>query len=123
MKRAAITFSLFIILIVVLADMGRLPGFVNYLIHDLPYGDKIGHFVLFGLMNFFITRATLSAFSNRSPVRVAVSSGLILALFIAAEEYSQRYFSSRTSDWIDLFASLAGVILGGLVAFKRRAAG
>jgi len=122
MKRAAVLFTIFIITMVILADTGNMPRYLS-MIYDFKYGDKLGHFILFGLLNFFVTRAALSAFSTRNPIWVAVSTGLILALFVAGEEYSQNYFSSRTADWIDLFAGYAGMFIGGMIAFKRRAMG
>jgi VanZ family protein len=122
MKRAAVLFTIFIIVIIILADMGKLPRLLN-MIYDFHYGDKLGHFVLFGLLNFFITRAALSAFSSRNPLRVVVTAYLILALFVAVEEYSQNYFPSRTAEWFDLIAGCAGMFVGGWIAFKRRAMG
>jgi VanZ family protein len=122
MKRTAVLFTIFIIGIIILADMGKLPRFLG-MVYDFRYGDKLGHFILFGLLNFFITRAAISAFSTRDPLRVAVFCGLILALFIAVEEYSQNYFPDRTASWFDLLAGYAGVFIGGLIAFKRRTMG
>jgi VanZ family protein len=47
---------------------------------------------------------------------VTLSVGLTLALLITAEEFSQKFFPSRTFDLIDLFASLLGVVVGGWMA-------
>ena len=117
MKYVAVIFLLFIIGVVILADADLLPDFVREL-YDFPNGDKIGHFVLYGLLNFFITRAFLSSLPTRRGGWVTFSVGLILALFIALEEFSQKYFASRTSSYLDLFASFLGVIVGGWVAYK-----
>lgn len=122
MKRAAILFTVFIVVIVILADTGAMPHFLG-MVYRFRYGDKLGHFVLFGLLNFFTTRAILTAFPSRPPIWVALSAGLILALLVAAEEYSQNYFPNRTADWVDLFAGYAGMFVGGLIAFKRHAVG
>jgi VanZ family protein len=47
---------------------------------------------------------------------VTLSIGLILALLIAAEEWSQKFFSTRTFDLLDLLASYAGVVTFGFLA-------
>ncbi len=117
MKRTAVLFLLFIIGIIILADTGSLPKFIR-VIYDFPNGDKLGHFILYGLLNFFLTRAFLSPLPNRRAGRVTLSVGLILAVFIAIEEFSQKYFASRTFSYLDLLASFLGVIVGGWVAFK-----
>jgi VanZ family protein len=119
MKYFAVFFTLFIIGIIVLADMGRLPWFIS-MFYRFPYGDKAGHFILFGLLNFFITRAALSSprFQNRK--LVALSVGLVLALFMAAEEWSQHYFSTRTVSIADLLAGYLGIFLGALIALRTR---
>jgi len=119
MKYIAILFSLFIIGIVILADRNTLPPFVRAF-YDFPYGDKAGHLTLFGLLNFFITVAFLRALPNRTSSRVALSAGLILALFVAVEEFSQRYFSARTFDLLDLTASIVGLIIGGWIALRLK---
>ena len=117
MKKTAVLFLIFIIVIVILADVGSLPRFIHVL-YDFPNGDKLGHFILYGLLNFFLTRAILSSFPSRPQSLVALSIGLILAFFIALEEYSQKYFASRTFSYLDLLASFLGVLIGGWAATK-----
>jgi hypothetical protein len=117
MKALSVIFLTFILSVIVLADAGSLPPFIRAL-YRFPYGDKVGHFVLFGLLNFFLTLAF--NFSQPNPRRklAAVSTGLILALFIALEEWSQQFFSARTFDLRDLLASWMGALLGGWAAWK-----
>jgi VanZ family protein len=119
MKYIAILFSVFILAIIILADQGSIPPFIK-VIYDFPNGDKLGHFVLFGLLNFFITMAALRALPLQRPKLVALSIGLVLALIIGAEEYSQKFFEKRTFDLIDLIASYIGLIVGGWVALKLK---
>jgi polysaccharide biosynthesis protein VpsQ len=117
MKYIAVLFSIFIIAVVVLADMGNLPHSIRR-IYDFPNGDKLGHFILFGLLTFFVTRAFLTSFPTRPRSLVALSTGLLLTLLITVEEYSQQLFSSRTFDLTDLLASLLGLLVGGWMALK-----
>jgi polysaccharide biosynthesis protein VpsQ len=119
MKRIAVLFAVFILIVIILADLNRIPNFIKA-IYDFPNGDKVGHFVLFGLLSFFITLAFIYSLPNRDPKLVALSIGLILALLIGLEEFSQKYFSARTFDLVDLAMSYFGVLVGGWIAYKLK---
>jgi hypothetical protein len=81
MKYISVFFLIFVIAVIVLADNGNLPYSIRAL-YDFPNGDKIGHFILFGLFDFVLTCAILSSRPFKYPVRVTLSIGLILALFL-----------------------------------------
>jgi VanZ family protein len=115
MKYISVLFFVFIVAVVVLADNGSLPHSIRAL-YDFPNGDKVGHFILFGLLDFFLTRAFLSSLPSRPRGWVALSVGLILAFCIALEEWSQQFFSTRTLDVVDLLASFAGLVIFGFLA-------
>jgi VanZ family protein len=119
MKYIAILFSIFILVIIILANQGSIPVFIK-VIYDFPNGDKLGHFILFGLLNFFVTTAGLRALRLQRPGLAALSIGLILALLIGAEEYSQKFFEKRTFDLIDLMASYIGLVVGGWMALNLK---
>ena len=116
MKRLTILFALFILVIIILADMGLLGilGFVN----RIPFGDKIGHVVLYGILTLLLDLTLFQSFPSRNPGRVALTSGLILALLIGIEEYSQQFFPNRTYSLADLAASYLGVIFFSWLAVK-----
>lgn len=117
MKWLAILFSLLIILIIVLADMGALPHFLQVW-NDLPYGDKAGHFILYGILTLLVDLALFRSRPNRSRELLTVTSGLILALLIGLEEFSQQYFADRTFSLMDLAASYLGVIFFSWLASR-----
>ncbi|MGE5374246.1 MAG: trypsin [Bacteroidota bacterium] len=108
MKWLAILFTLFILLVIVLADAGILAHYVGFL-YDFPFGDKLGHFILYGILTLLIDLALFQSLPGQSPGRIAVKCGLVLALLIGLEELSQRNFSSRTFDLVDLTFSYLGV--------------
>jgi hypothetical protein len=118
MKWITILFSLFILLIIVFADLGMLDilGFVN----RIPFGDKIGHFLLYGILTLLIDLTLFRSFPSRNPKLIALSSGLILALLIGIEEYSQQFFANRTFSLADLAASYLGVIFFSGFGLKIR---
>jgi len=112
----AILFSLFIILIIILADMGKL-GFVRF-INSIPYGDKAGHFILYGLLTLFIDLVYLRSPRTSNRKFTVIRIALILALLIGLEEFSQKYFSRRTFDYLDLTFSYLGVVCFSWLSLK-----
>ena len=116
MKIPAALFTILIIVIIVLADMGSL-GFLGGL-YNFPYGDKAGHFILFGILSFLIVLAVLRSRRHPDPIRATVVVTLVLTLFITVEEISQIFFPNRTFSLLDLSFSLAGTFLGAWLAWK-----
>lgn len=118
MKWITILFAFFILLIIVLADLGKLDSVA--FIHRIPYGDKAGHFILYGILTLLLEVTLIRSLPHRSPGLVILSVGLLLALLIGLEEFSQQYFSKRTFDLVDLWFSYLGVILFSLIALKKK---
>ena len=107
MKHWAILYGVAIIVIVVLADTRHL-GFIGA-IYDFPFGDKVGHFLLFGLLSLSVNLAAFEARHHVDRWRVALMTSLVLALLIGLEELSQRWIASRTFSLFDLATSYLGV--------------
>jgi len=118
MKWIAILFGLFIVSIIVLANMGLLGilGFVN----KIPNGDKIGHFILYGILTLLIDLAFFRSHPNVSRNLIALRVAFVLALLIGLEEYSQKFIPSRTFDLIDLTFSYLGVIFFSGLALRKK---
>ena len=110
----AAVFLLFIAGIVVLADQGRLPGFITGL-YDFQNGDKVGHFLLMGGLSLLVNLA-LPSRSGRHHI-LAI---LLVAALVALEEASQAWFGTRHSDLADLAASLAGIVCLGGVGWRLK---
>ena len=113
----AVLFTLFILLIIVMADLGVLAQYLGFL-YRFPFGDKVGHFVLYGILAFLLNLALFRSVLAQSRSAVAVRCGLILALLIGLEEFSQQYFANRTFDLVDLAFSYLGVIGFSWLALK-----
>jgi len=116
MKWITILFALFIILIIVLADNGQL-GLLR-LVNQIPYGDKVGHFILYGILTLLIDLTLFRSLPFQSPKGMTVISGLMLALLIGVEEFSQQFFASRTFSFRDLIAGYLGVIFFSWLALR-----
>ena|SRR5690349_21670515 len=118
MKWLTILFALFIILIIVLADAGKL-GILG-IVYRIPYADKVGHFVLYGILTLLINLSIFRAVKDESRKRIAVISGLILAVLIGLEEFSQRSFPNRTFSLGDLSASYLGIFFFAWMAVRAK---
>lgn len=117
MKRLTILFAAFIVALIVLADMGQLPSFLRAY-ERIPYGDKIGHFVLIGILSFLAVSTSLQALPHRDPKRAAAIAALTLALVFTLEEASQGPIAGRDASWTDLFADYAGITVFSFLAYK-----
>jgi len=118
MKWLTVLFTLFLLLIIFLADTDRLG--ILKTINTLPLGDKLGHFILYGILALLINLTLFRSLPSRTRTSIAVTSGLILALLIGMEEVSQQYVSSRTYSLGDLAASYLGVIFFSWMAIKTK---
>jgi len=118
-KWLAIAFSIFIIAVIVMADMGTLPGLIRG-VYDFPNGDKLGHFILYGILSLLLNLAfTLRPGLNLTRTILTVS--LVLSALIGLEEWSQSLFAdNRSMDIVDLLASYAGVTSAALTAWWVR---
>lgn len=116
MKWLAVLFGLFIIGIIIFADLGMLDilDFVN----RFPYGDKAGHFILYGILTLLIDLALLRSLPHLSRRLLVLRVALILALLIGLEEFSQQYFPNRTFDLVDLTFGYLGVLFFSWVTLK-----
>lgn len=117
MKWLTILFTFFILLIIVLADLGK---FSTLFIMRFPYADKAGHFILYGILTLLINLSLFRSLPLRSRTRLIIFSGLILALLIGIEEFSQQYFADRTFSLSDLTASYLGVSFFSWLALRTK---
>jgi VanZ family protein len=107
MKRWAVLFGIFMVLVIVLADTRHL-GFPD-VVYYFPFGDKVGHFILYGILSLLVDLPVFEAHPVSGITRSAVVCSLILAIPIALEEFSQRWIHTRNFSLLDLAASCLGV--------------
>ena len=115
-KTAAILFGIFILGIVVLADLGILQGQVDFL-HSIPVGDKIAHFLLLGILAFLTNSSVLHARPDRNPKLTVIGIALLLAVLAGVEEASQTLFRGRHPGLDDLLANYLGIAVFSLLAW------
>jgi VanZ family protein len=116
---ALLLFS-FIGWIIVQANNGSSSIFFD-LVHLIPYGDKLGHFILYGTLSLL----TVIAFNYKCwlVLNYRLPIGAIIILLIAImEEVTQLFLSNRAFDMADISADIAGIFIFILVFNKFRLA-
>ena len=90
------------------ANTNTMPDFLDRILYGLPLGDKIGHFIIYGILAYLLTWAM--PFRRISIGRFSLPLGLVLAIgFATLEEFSQLFIERRTPGWLDLFSGYLGV--------------
>ena len=125
MKWLAILFTLFILLVIVLADAGLLARYVGF-VYQVPWGDKAGHFLLYGilalLLNLAIFRARHEDTSSGQRARVEPSQVLAERHHLADDEHTRHRDGIVTKHVRKLLqrSGLRLLIEQGPVAHDRR---
>ncbi len=78
------------------------------LVNWIPFGDKIGHFFLFGILTL-VVNITLKFKEIKLWMQLPLGSVIVSAL-VLLEELSQTFFPNRTLDISDLIADGLGII-------------
>ncbi len=116
MKRWAIFFGLLLIGIVILADLGDLGWFK--IIYNFPLGDKLGHFILFGVLSLLVNLSLMQDHPARDRRGMAAAASLAIMILIGLEELSQNWFATRFADPWDWLAGCMGVIIFAWLAVR-----
>ena len=114
MKIKIITLFYILLLAVTIAaaDEGKLFR-VYSLVGKIPEGDKIGHFVLMGLLAWLLNASLGWRKSAVGGRKVLLGSAFVFA-FATIEECSQRFFPARTFELLDLAGDYTGIAVAGL---------
>ena len=87
------------------------------LVHFIPYGDKLGHFILYGALSLLTVFAFNYKYVLIKDYRIPLGAIIVLLLAIA-EEVTQLFLSKRTFDMVDISADIAGIFIFMLVFNK-----
>ncbi|WP_246019497.1 VanZ family protein [Corallincola spongiicola] len=106
-KLLFVSFLCFICWIIYLANTGGHSLFFT-MVRSFPYGDKVGHFGLFGMLTLLANMATKNAMFTLANMRCLWASAVIVVL-VTLEELSQHFLSHRNLDLYDWLADMAGI--------------
>lgn len=111
-----IFFFMFILWIIYDADLDR-KNFLVQLGHSIPFGDKVAHCMLYGLMALFLN-ISLDFRSFSFSKRHLLTGSMTVLTFAIAEEFTQLAFASRTFDTGDMVADVLGIYLVSFIYRK-----
>ena len=117
---ATVLFFGFILWVIFMADTGQHIIFFE-LVAAIPYGDKFGHILLFGLLVLGANIATKFKSKKVYGIKLYIGTAAV-TLFVIGEELSQYLMPTRTLDAMDLCADFIGIACFTLISIhiKKR---
>src|SRR5262245_50474998 len=95
-KILTICYVLILAGIILVADRKSTAYLLDF-IRWVPYGDKVGHFVLMGILSYWVNVLLQLRTIGFGKVRYLLGSIIVLGL-VTIEEFSQLFFPGRTFD-------------------------
>lgn len=114
-KLLAAIYVIVLVAIIFIADAEQYSHLLRP-IRGIPYGDKISHFLLMGVLSFLVN-LSFSCSRIKALGFYFLKGSLIVALIVTLEEFSQLFFKYRTFDLIDLVSDYLGIFLFGRLAY------
>lgn len=117
-----VTFSFVFLLIgiIIAANLG-LGSVLWAFLDNIPGGDKIGHFVLIGLLSLFVN-LSMGIKTTTFKFLTVLKGSLIVTILVIVEELSQLFLKHRGFELLDLTFDAAGIFVFGRLAiwlFKK----
>src|SRR5689334_4209816 len=94
MKIFLVVYILILAFITSLADRNGTPYMLNF-VGNIPYGDKLGHFLLIGGFSFPLNMVSNARVVRLWKFRYLLGSVIVLAV-VTIEELSQMFVAGRT---------------------------
>jgi polysaccharide biosynthesis protein VpsQ len=104
--------------VVALADGRQSHGLFDG-VRSIPGGDKLGHFLLMGLLSFLLN-VSLDCRALRAFGRAALVGSLVACAAVTLEEFSQLFVRHRTFDPVDLIFDYGGIWVFGRLALRLK---
>jgi VanZ family protein len=114
MKIALYVYIFILAVIIFLANRNGTAYLLEF-VGFVPFGDKIGHFLLAGIFSFLFNSIFDAREINFGLIKFLLGNVAVLTI-VTVEEISQIYVSGRTFDWGDLFFDYLGIYIFGKLA-------
>lgn len=114
MKIFLVVYIFVLAFIIFLADR-RGTRYMLSFVGNIPYGDKLGHFLLMGGFSFLLNMVLSARTFRLWKFRYLLGSVIVLAV-VTIEELSQMFVAGRTFDRSDLVFDFLGIFLFGELA-------
>lgn len=114
-------FYVLILAVIIFIANTKSTRYLLSFIKFLPYGDKIGHLVLFGILSVLV-----NWWLGFRRIKFVLLGSVIVFVIVTIEEFSQIYIRGRSFDLKDLFFDFIGIFLFAEIAswlfFRRKKA-
>jgi VanZ family protein len=114
MKILLIVYILVLAVIIFIASQKGTRYVLNF-VGNIPYGDKLGHFLLMGGFSFLLNLVLNAKTFGVGKFNYLLGS-LIVVVVVTLEELSQKFVAGRTFDWGDLVFDYFGIFVFGELA-------
>lgn len=104
----ALSFFILIIWIIYNANVGN-QIFLFKAVNHIPFRDKMGHFILFGILTWCLNFGFNYRRINLLSKKFFLGTTLV-TVFVVIEEFSQVFIPLRSFDLVDLLADAIGII-------------
>jgi VanZ family protein len=118
LKWLAIAFTMFIVTVIALADLGRLR-FLFWIMRRFENLDLFLHFVLIGTLTFLVTASLIQAFPTKNLNTIVLASVFFFLIVFTIEEISQIPIRGRSFSVKDLAANYLGILTFGFLAWWK----
>lgn len=105
----------FILAVIVFLANGKGTRFLLGFVGNIPYGDKLGHFLLMGVFSFLLNLVLNAKTIRFWKIEILLGSLIVLTV-VTIEEISQIFVGGRTFDWSDLVFDFLGILIFGKLA-------
>jgi VanZ family protein len=107
-------FLLALVLIILFADRGTMPGFI-YSLYSYPHGDSVGHFLLMGSFSF-LANLSLACRTVKLNSKAVLLGSLLVGAVVTFEEFTQIFIPTRNFSLVDLSVDYLGIWAFGILA-------
>ena len=114
MKILLVVYIFILAVIIFLASQKGTRYMLNF-VGNIPYGDKLGHFLLMGGFSFLLNLVLNARVFRLWKFSYLLGSLIVLAV-VTIEEISQKFVAGRTFDWSDLVFDFLGIFIFGELA-------
>lgn len=106
---------IFVLAVIIFIASRKGTRYLLDFVGNIPYGDKLGHFILMGGFSFLLNLVLNAKTFGIGKVNYLLGS-LIVVFVVTLEEISQKFVAGRTFDWGDLVFDYLGIFVFGELA-------
>ena len=110
-------YCIFIVAVLLVADLGLMPN-ISALLQGYSGLDKVGHFILVGILAWLFNSAFRLGQLNLGRLRIFIGT-IVVVTVVTLEEVAQLWIYTRRFELIDLLAGYLGIATAE-IALRRQ---